>query len=265
MAIDWSTTEITSFYELYKVNYLAQYWYYTSADHEIVYGGNTYTPASIKRNETAKDSDLNPIKMELTFPITDFARKYIAFAPVNKTYITIYLFQDVDNVIQAFKGVVAKIALGENNACTVSLDEYGAMAVKLPKLIISPACNHCLFDDGCTLDSDDYKYTVNVDYIASGTQLTISGGGIDLLPPDYFLQGIVEFEGDQRFVTKEVNTDATYVYIQVPFFDLEVDDTVYIWPGCNKSPATCRDKFDNLTNYLGSPKVGRKNPVLVGF
>lgn len=260
MAIDWTVTEIESFYELYKITYLTQAWYYTSADHPISYGGHTYTPAAIKRGEINKESELNKVQLDLTFPIVDFAKKYVVTAPVYRTLVTIYLYQDSSNVFVAFEGEVTQISLSENYTCTVTLDEYTAIDTKLPRLLISPACNHVLFDANCGLTKATWKVPVVVETILSSCSFESSTlGGY---PDNYFMQGVAEFESDLRMVTSHIGVQA---YLHSPFVDLEVGDTVNFYPGCDKSPEMCDDKFSNLTHYLGCPYVPRKNPVLFGL
>ena len=36
--------------------------------------------------------------------------------------------------------------------------------------------------------------------------------------------------------------------------------TVTLYPGCTKSRAVCKNKFDNLNNYGGFPWIPTKNP-----
>jgi hypothetical protein len=38
-------------------------------------------------------------------------------------------------------------------------------------------------------------------------------------------------------------------------FDIEVGDTLRIFPGCDKLHTTCFTKFDNATNFVGEPFV----------
>ncbi len=38
-------------------------------------------------------------------------------------------------------------------------------------------------------------------------------------------------------------------------FTPAIGDDVYIFPGCDKRLATCRDKFDNVRNFRGFPHI----------
>ena len=260
MAIDWTTTEIASFFELYKITYLSQAWYYTSADHAITYGGHTYTPAAIQRSDIIKESELNKIQLDLTFPINDLFKKYVATAPVYQTLVTIYLYQDASNVIQAFQGEVIKISLSnDSNTCSVKLDEYTAIETKLPRLLIQPACNHILFDSGCGLTKASWRCPITVDSVNPGFIQSSTFGGY---PDGYFTLGIAVFQGDQRLITNHAGTMAN---LHIDFAGLVAGNSIDCYPGCDKNPETCDTKFSNLAHYLGCPYVPRKNPVLFGI
>ncbi len=259
MAIDWTKVEIDCFYELYKITYLTQAWYYTSADHSITYDGHVYLPAAIQRGDIVKESELNNVQLDITFPIADFARRYVVTSPVYSTLVTIYLYQDNANVFMAYEGEITKISLSGGNTCSITLKEHTELDIKLPRILIQPACNHILFDSNCSLVKNTWKVPAVVDTIGD---LEITCAILASYADGYFTQGIAEFDGDLRFILGHWGGRITFYY---PFIDLEVGDTVNVFPGCDKSPSTCKNKFNNLAHYLGCPYVPRKNPVLFGI
>jgi uncharacterized phage protein (TIGR02218 family) len=265
MPVDLSQIEIEKFCTLYDIEYLSESWYYTDADHSITYNGHTYTPAAIKHGEFNKDSELTKISLDVTFPIGDLAQKFISFAPPAPTYVTLTLYQEstIPQALIAFRGEVTKFSLGEHNACVATLDEQTIMTTKLPKILIQPACNHILFDSGCKLVANSWKVSAVISALSFqiGDPI-IHSPTFALFPVNYFTQGVLEFEGDKRHITYHGNDD---ISLQVGFPTLDVGDTVYVWPGCNKEASTCKLKFNNLANFLGCPYVPRKNPVLAGL
>lgn len=44
------------------------------------------------------------------------------------------------------------------------------------------------------------------------------------------------------------------LYLALPN-DIQVGDELRLYPGCDKTLATCRDKFDNVINFRGEPFV----------
>ena len=75
----------------------------------------------------------------------------------------------------------------------------------------------------------------------------------------YFSKGTVEFlTGANAGAVREIRIHEAggvlYLYDPVPF-DIEVGDDVRVIAGCDKTSATCRDKFDNLPAFKGQPNI----------
>lgn len=85
-------------------------------------------------------------------------------------------------------------------------------------------------------------------------------------PDDWFTYGAVKWEtGDNAGIAMEVRsfegdsesspvTQTIELLVDTPF-DISVGDKLSISPGCDKLLATCRDKFDNVLNFMGEPYV----------
>jgi hypothetical protein len=90
---------------------------------------------------------------------------------------------------------------------------------------------------------------------------------------DYFTGGWFQLEGDssqQRFILsagQDPDTSEYYFDISVPMFGFTVGSgtTFNAVPGCNRSPDTCRTKYDNLANFGGFPHVPDFNPFSDGL
>lgn len=81
--------------------------------------------------------------------------------------------------------------------------------------------------------------------------------------PTYFDGGLISFlTGNNNDISKEVETfvdnsagDGTVnCYLKFPF-TVQVGDTGFIYPACNKSMATCVSRFSNGINFQGFPHV----------
>jgi uncharacterized phage protein (TIGR02218 family) len=263
MSVDFSTIEIEKFFPLYKIEHGNSTWYYTGADHSIAFDGHTYLAAPIQHGGFNKEDELSNYPLEINMPLSEVAQRFLATAPPQKVLVSIYLYQEVEDpqYFLAYQGEVIKVTIGQGNSCSVSLNEYTVMSTKLPKTLIQPACNHILFGSGSGLSCTDWKTSATVEGFY-GDNKYIESTAFTLFPLQYFRQGTMEFEGDSRHISYH---NGVLCSLQIPFPDLQIGDTVFLYPGCDKDPATCRDKFDNLDNYLGCPYVPRKNPVLYGL
>jgi hypothetical protein len=77
----------------------------------------------------------------------------------------------------------------------------------------------------------------------------------------YYIGGVVEFpaENEKRTIVANSGNTITMIYRMV---HLEDNDTVNVYPGCDGRNTTCRDKFDNIRNFLGFPYIPIENPAL---
>lgn len=261
MGLNFDLIEITAFHELYKIQYNSEEWFYTSSESSITYAGNTYSPAYIKRGNLEKKSDLQRHEIEITFSPNTLFLRYIGNSPVNEAILTIYQFQDESNVITAFKGVLAKVTFGQDRLCIAKFDEITAIQTKLPRFLISPSCNHILFDAGCGINKETKKVSLTISGKDDENNI-VESVGIGAYPADYFIQGVAEFEGELRTIWQQ--TGGSFV-IHAPFSGLEIGDIIYAYPGCNRSAQMCKNKFNNLEKFLGMPYVPRKNPIYYGI
>jgi len=68
----------------------------------------------------------------------------------------------------------------------------------------------------------------------------------------------VEFEGERRTIVSHVGSVIT---INFKMIELVSTDTVDAYPGCDGRIETCRDKYDNIANFLGFPFIPDENPA----
>jgi hypothetical protein len=55
------------------------------------------------------------------------------------------------------------------------------------------------------------------------------------------------------------------LWLNAPLFYATVGQTLEVWPGCDKTLAACRDKFNNAPRFGGFPHIPDKNPVLTAL
>jgi len=162
--------------------------------------------------------------------------------PLEKSVIFIGQIKSV-----SFKGVAAE-------AECVGFEHFLKMGVPLWRYQLN--CNHKLFDAGCGLVKATYKVTATVTLDATKTVLTSATfGGYDA---GYFVGGLVEFEGERRTI---VAYSGNTITLNFKMINLAGNDSVDAYPGCDGRIETCRDKFDNIDNFLGFPFIPQENPA----
>ncbi len=119
-------------------------------------------------------------------------------------------------------------------------------------------CPHALYDRNCRVDKSLYGTSVQIASL-SGSSLQATVGS---LGNNYLTGGFLEFDlmpgvRDTRAIESHIGTQ---IDLLGSSDGLRVGAWITVYPGCNRIPATCENKFNNLANYGGFPHLPTKNP-----
>lgn len=92
-------------------------------------------------------------------------------------------------------------------------------------------------------------------------------------PAAYFTQGFIEWTGGGNAGTKffvRANSGTSLSMVASPQLPVAIGDTGVAYPGCDKLPETCRDRWANEVNFRGEIAVPTQNilpvlPVITGL
>ena len=128
--------------------------------------------------------------------------------------------------------------------------------------VYSKRCDADLADLRCTksLETAAFLGTGTVtDVLSTGTYLV---SGIDAFEDQWFKYGeLIWISGQNATQRCEVNQHTVQVVSVLlemwdpPPFTVQAGDTFQIRAGCDKKWETCRDKFNNIVNFRGFPKI----------
>lgn len=264
--------------ELFTFSRLDNVRRYTSYHRAVVYGGETYAPAVIKRGAFTRKMTDSPARMNITAPISDVFSMYKMGTPVYPVTAEVrrvlLATPDVGSHI-LFKGSVVSVSL-KGQMCVASCQSIGVELERtIPSVMYQPSCSNDLFDDRCGLNRNDYKMTVKVFNWLDDTHrgFYMDADGTDAWGDDlwnksgsYWAGGYCVFGDDKRFITTSSRVFfAFYAVLHYPIDDLEVGDVVTMYPGCTKSPQTCLNDFSNLENFVGFPYIPTLSPLKWGI
>lgn len=247
--------------ELYHFWRGSTHWRYTSGDVSIIFGGETYAPATIKRGKTQYDTKLetNTITIDVgrvTNPVLEFIASSVydlVWVSIHKIHRDLIIEETtpifVGNIKEiSFKGVAAKIK------CT-GFEHFLNQVV--PRYRYGPACQHTLYDTQCGLTRDTFTSTITIGTVSTDG-LTLTADGFLDKESGYYSFGYLDFAGQSRMIVNHVSTTVNLRY-RVP--GLDGGDAVTISAGCDKSRTMCENKFNNLINNLSFPDIPKDNPA----
>ena len=247
--------------ELYKIWANTTYWYYTNGDVPVTYSGVEYVPTAIARDSTSYDSTMDVTNINIKFAVvTNPVIQFVAQNPVTTVWIEISrLFRDQTPLekgvvfIGQIKNVSFKGTYGE--AACVGFEHF--LRSIIPLWRYSTTCNHTIFDSNCKKVKASYKVVATV--MIDETQTIVTSATFATKPDGYFQYGLMEFGNEYRTMVSHVGNTITLNYRMVNLADSNVVD---VYPGCDGLVTTCRDKYDNILNFLGFPFIPEINPAL---
>lgn len=174
-----------------------------------------------------------------------------------------------------FSGEATSFAM-RGSVCKVQLKAGGrAFGQTLPRVVVKPGCNACLFDPSCGLSRSAWEFSANVveyhpgfPYLLELSGLAKVGGGSVPSSAQWFAGGAVKIgTGDAvEFlpVMQSTAVSGGAFSILLPGEPRVIPSgSIRLWPGCDGSYATCSTKFSNRSRFYAFPFMPIANPSLV--
>jgi uncharacterized phage protein (TIGR02218 family) len=242
---------------------------YTTADIDLYYDGNTYKSSglAIKRNslKVSIGIEVDTLDLEvipddsivcngMTFgQLTTKGLLDRALVKLERAFMTDWGMPVVGTVTQ-YLGWVGDIDGGRTKFSVKVKSILELLNIKMPRNIVQASCSNTLFDTCCGLDREAYAISgvTGVSSNSSLIQISVSR------PTGYFDLGVIEYtSGLNAGIKRTIRTHAgSQVLVILPFPNTPaVGDTFKLYPGCDKTKATCQNKFNNLGGFRGCPYV----------
>lgn len=256
-------TEMEALPEFYDISYGATHERYTTNTTDLLFQLYTWRAAPIKRTSFTRDNDFSILTTTITTVPSELLRLYAVSTPMEPVKIVIYraLATDLSSYATLFSGLIASVQFSNGQVQVKCEAQSQHLKKRVPQYLYQAFCNHTLFDNGCGLHKMAYKTSGALTYV-SGTTLKIAECASKA--DGYFDQGMIEIGSDKRLIIK--HTTNTLI-IHTAFDSRAIVGVVAdCYPGCDKSPATCKAVFNNFKDhFLGHPYIPTRNPVLDGF
>jgi uncharacterized phage protein (TIGR02218 family) len=247
--------------------------FYTDADQDLVYAGNTYLcmhPAVARTGiKCSLDLSVDTVEVSIFGSATDLVLgvPFPQFAvnggfdgatvSIDRCFMTSYGDTSA-GIVNLFFGNVSEVKPSRSAVVLTVSSQLELLNLDMPRNLLSPGCIHSLFDTGCTLTE---AYYAEYDWVTSASAITVNCASLNL-PSGYFTQGTMIFNSGvntgaaatvkQHTLANGVNTFTLMAPLNsVP----AVGDNFTVFPGCDKTMATCQSRFNNLNNFRGWPFV----------
>ena len=236
--------------------------YFTSYYTDITVDGNTYTHIPIKRSGFTRDITGSIPTITVEVPITAPFSNYLAETPVEPTTIEVrkyFLYGAQWPNVLMFTGTIRSVSVSQNIARAMCVSKEFKLKQRIPRVLVQSYCNNEFCDSVCGLNRDNYKNTAVLVTHVETNPPTLRGafGGVGI---GDMQQGYVEFGTDKRLIVEHIGDKLWLQGRQFSGIQAGIS-TVDAYAGCQKSPAECTDRFNNLENFIGFPYVPHASPV----
>ncbi len=244
--------------ELYEFVIGPMSYYFTSAESDVSIGSDVYESAQIDRNEIENSPEKIKNNLSLVvarnFAIADYFR---VSPPTEVILLTVKrVHRDDTDTVVVWSGRVLNCSF-QGAAASLTCEPVSSSASRngLSRKY-QRNCPHTLYGPACKVNIASFTFARTVSAV-SGFSLTISSA-----PPQSLRGGFVDWVDDdgitqRRFISAQSSTVLT---LNIPFNGIAISDSINVYPGCDRTMATCDTTFSNLGNNGSFPYIPTKNP-----
>ncbi len=247
--------------ELYRFVRGSQCWLYTSADEDTLYQGETYLARTISRSDFDRDdesasSDVT-VRIDRALAVVPQFLDASSAAPV---LLVIFRIHRPDaEAIKLFSGRIANATIEQEEIVVIAHTPLGKDEKQLPRELMLRTCPHELYGEQCRVNPDAFKVATTISSVSGEPNeydITSRGGH----PQGFFTAGVIvkTSTGQRSFIV----LDFLGLTLIRKMPGLAVSDAVEVFAGCDRKVETCRDKFNNVPQFGGFPRLPERNPFI---
>lgn len=261
---------------------------YTSAQVDVIYGGNTYKAAFLDsapgfhRGQWSCTRGLqsNELDIDVLFDASTLINGAAPAAFVNaggfdnaqvrldKALAPNWSNPVVNGVVNLFVGIVGQAKTEAGKIELTVNDMLAYLQTTFPRNYVLPQCNHCLFSAGCGLSKASFAVSGTVTSTGGSPTNTVFSTNLTQADGWFALGSVVWTSGANNGLACAVkayaNSHGQVTLIYPVGVIPSVGDTFTAYPGCDKTQSTCTTKFSNIANFRGFPFVPTPETLEVG-
>jgi hypothetical protein len=254
--------------ELFEVVVGAMTYRMCSSERDQVVGGITYTAEAVDRKsievvKVGTSDQLLEIPLRVDHPIV---KRWFAQPPPKVVTVTVKrLYSPPGDVETIWSGPLVSIECEDAEAkLRVTNQLESPIRRRLPTITAGRACGHILYDAGCKVDRNSFKFSTTV-LSVDGRRVRINyvDGSRDY---DWFELGelVHVASGERMSITKQTDDNpgvlfTTWLTLQDRIYGMNAGDAIDCYAGCFHG-IDCATKFNNMLNYGGFPAMPTRVP-----
>lgn len=260
-------------YDLHLVN--EDSYYFCEFDQDVFYHGKKYKHDMniATATNTEINSSLTVDKMSITLYTDETdtleGAKFMEIARnggLDKASLTVHraFIDENGETIGAIKLFTGILEVRSGGGITLKLDiksKIQSLNIEFPNRRYYPTCPYSLYSTACGVDKEQYKVMGRVTRVISSNSIEVDVNK----PSGYFDGGALIYMSGKMYgkdATIRQNSGKRITLLVSQEDVPSVGDAVKLYPGCDKSYSTCRNKYRNSGRNRSTPYVPLKEAVL---
>ncbi len=255
-------------------------WYFTSFAAPVVSQGKLYNnfPISFANLADTCDGTCTPMKItakpDANNPLGLFLPQ--PFSGILFAEIMVADYSNPDVQTKLFSGRVIKVEDQGSKLVADCENRFGLLKRKLPRLVKGQTCNNILYDQAtCKVGRAFFETTVNIVTVNAVWPPTvvctfaIAPGADKFKAANFLANGLFEAGVKQSYEARSIiasswNAGAGQITLtlNMPLKLTQAGSQAQIVAGCDHTPTTCINKFNNYVNFSGFIAIPVRNPTL---
>jgi uncharacterized phage protein (TIGR02218 family) len=237
--------------------------YFTDADKNITYDGNTYKSINGgDLSEISQTAMLNPDNFDFSVILndSDIAKDDVVAGLFDHANVKVYLINREstgDGVIKLTSGKLGEIKMVDDDRAVIEFRSLTQLLKQTIGRTYTHECDADLGDDRCGVDLSSYTETGTLTTATDNQNFADSSRSES---DDYFNYGLLTWTGgNNNGLTMEVkkfeNSGGVFELVAPMPFTVQVGDTYSVYRGCDKRKTTCISIFSNVVNFRGFDEI----------
>lgn len=266
--------------EVYILTFGGTTLYFTSYFQVIDMTEFRFEAIPVQRDGITFTADLSDITTTLALALnTNVGALFKGNSQVQNATIEIrkYFLDDFTQYEIVFAGYIKKSEISKGELRLLCNSLLDPISRDIPRIRAQARCNNILFDQFCHIADATWKINGTIDTISDSlvrVLFTLPGGYPVTPASGFFTRGKCVKTGTSnwRAIVEDTTVSGmTDLVLHFPLNELEVGNSVDLYPGCNKTfdrgyeispcPNSCTT-FSNIINFLGMEHIPYKNPTI---
>lgn len=164
-------------------------------------------------------------------------------------------------------GLIQDVTLRGDLVTVTCVPSVFHMESTVPRLWFNRTCQWALYGKGCNLAKASFEWEAPIAALDRRNRTITVTGAPAATAADHFFGGFFTHNPTgATFTALSATVTSGNTVLKVGHWseDLEVGDQLVLYPGCDRSAATCAAKFSNAANFGGFSRLPDRNPSIHG-